>query len=57
MLLFQQNTGICTMLGQKGWLYAPLSHFVQQFCAPTDLLESASPVRLKLNLNFLFKVQ
>jgi hypothetical protein len=24
MLLFQQNTGICTMLGQKGGLYAPL---------------------------------
>jgi hypothetical protein len=25
MLLFQQNTGICTMLGQKGGLYAPLN--------------------------------
>jgi hypothetical protein len=26
MLLFQQNTGICMMLGQKGGLYAPLTH-------------------------------
>jgi hypothetical protein len=24
MLLFQQNTGICTMLSQKRGLYAPL---------------------------------
>jgi hypothetical protein len=27
MLLFQQNTGICTMLGQKRGLYAPLMAF------------------------------
>jgi hypothetical protein len=56
MLLFQQNTGICTMLGQKGGLYAPLN----TCCIPSLPVFSSNRsclIGCKIQILITFKMQ